>query len=414
MEGTEPIEGWIKSLDKLMETIKLEQSGDISEKSVLKMRHILSELENFMPAHACLGGAIKIISVLFNPAKLLPSLSYDMKTFSRKIQSSDDEKRLQHLLPTINEIKQLFVKVNSENNLIIRNDVKEMMSVIKYQTKFVKIDVEDMRVLLHNTYKLAIDIKFQKTVDEIESIYETTMDDSNPFNEKMEVLEKKFAQLRFWSRDYLHADVIKKYLKVVHEEDEKHGIQSKICEHVANYIVVVFTKYLHLIVIHFAVQNDIDNVNEELENFSKWYEKLLESYKDISRGYIFRPGYSLADSLSLTPEMKELTQIERKASDIHSKCIEELELNQLDRHLRHFLEKTGLLTPDNVKIFVREEMTFDVLVDFSDGDLKTIGFKKLVMRKRILKAMKEYDPEGKTNFTANLQLRGIQKVIILK
>ena len=108
--GTEPIEGWIKSLDKLMETIKLEQSGDISEKSVLKMRHILSELENFMPAHACLGGAIKIISVLFNPAKSLPSFSNDMKTFSRKIQSSDDEKRLEHLLPTINEIKQLFVK----------------------------------------------------------------------------------------------------------------------------------------------------------------------------------------------------------------------------------------------------------------------------------------------------------------
>ena len=86
MEGTTPIEGWIKSLNKLIESIEWEQSGDISEKSVLKMRHVLSELENFMPAHACLGGAIKIISVLFNPAKSLPSLSYDMKTFSRKIQ----------------------------------------------------------------------------------------------------------------------------------------------------------------------------------------------------------------------------------------------------------------------------------------------------------------------------------------
>ena len=175
----------------------------------------------------------------------------------------------------------------------------------------------------------------------------------------------------------------------------------------ANYIVVVFTKYLQLIVTHFALQNDIDNVVEELEHFSKWYEKLLENYKNISRGYIFRPGYSLADSLSLTPEMKKLTQIERKASDKHSKCIEELELKQLDRHLCHFLEKTGLLTPDNVKIFVREEMTFDVLVDFSDGDLKTIGFKKLAMRKRILKAIKEYDPEGKTHFTAVLQITGI-------
>ena len=407
LEGTDPIEGWIKSLNELMETIKVEQSGDFSEESVQKMSHILSELENFMPAHACLGGAIKIVSVLFNPAKSLPLLSCDMKTFASKIQSCDDDKRQNHLLPTINEIKQLFLKVNLENNLIIRNDVKEMVSVLKYQTQFMKIDEEDMRIVLHNTYKLAIDMKFQKTVDEIECIYEATMDDSNPFDEKMEVLERKSARLRFWSRDYLNADVIKKYLKVVHEEDEKHGIQSKICEHVANYIVVVFTKYLQLIVTHFTLQNDIDNVIEELENFSKWYEKLLENYKNVSRGYIFRPGYSLADSLSLTPKMKELTRIERKASDKHSKCIEELELNQLDRHLCHFLEKTGLLTPDNVKIFVREEMTFDVLVDFSDGDLKTIGFKKLVMRKRILKAMKEYDPEGKTNFTANLQIRGI-------
>ena len=102
-----------------METIKVEQSGDISEKSIQKMSHILSELENFMPAHACLGGAIKIISVLFNPAKSLPSWNYDMKTFTTKIQSSGDEKRQEHLLPTINEIKQLFVKVNLENNLII-------------------------------------------------------------------------------------------------------------------------------------------------------------------------------------------------------------------------------------------------------------------------------------------------------
>ena len=69
--------------------------------------------------------------------------------------------------------------------------------------------------------------------------------------------------------------------------------------------------------------------------------------------------------------------------------------------------KTGLLTPDNVKIFVREEMTFDVLVDFSEGDLKTLGFKKLVMRKKILKAMKKYNPEGKKIFTADLQSREI-------
>ena len=76
LEETDPIERWINSLNELMETIKLEQSGDISEKSVLKMSHILSELENFMPAHAGLGGAIKNVSVLFNPAKSLPSLLY--------------------------------------------------------------------------------------------------------------------------------------------------------------------------------------------------------------------------------------------------------------------------------------------------------------------------------------------------
>ena len=52
-------------------------------------------------------------------------------------------------------------------------------------------------------------------------------------------------------------------------------------------------------------------------------------------------------------------------------------------------------------------MTFDVLVDFSEGDLKTLGFKKLVMRKKILKAMKKYNPEGKKIFTADLQSREI-------
>ena len=98
----------------------------------------------------------------------------------------------------------------------------------------------------------------------------------------------------------------------------------------------------------------------------------------------------------------KMSRIEKDATNSHKTCMEELEL---DIHIRNILEKSELLTLENVQKFVSQKVTFEDLkdsngqVNVSHGDLESIGFTEFRPRKKILKELKEYVPEGNFHIT---------------
>ena len=196
------------------------------------------------------------------------------------------------------------------------------------------------------------------------------------------LLENYLFELQTIAQQSLNPDKVSSYLKAIKQTEE-----VEMCEQMFLYVILTRSKYLQLMSAYFIFKNDTERVGVEFENFNNDFHDFLDSYRAVV-GEDFSPSLTPSSILIQTCQnndagrtLPDLTE----TGNGSQKC-------ETRDEMQAFLHKLGL--NDLHEMFVKEEITMELLPKLSDDDFKGIGVSKLGHRRKILEAVANLNKEG--------------------
>ena len=212
----------------------------------------------------------------------------------------------------------------------------------------------------------------QDGIERVDAAYETFLMQRN-----FEDFRNFAFELQTDAKAKLNPKRIREYLEII-----KDTSGADMCCVVFHYIIVVLGKYLQMMVAYHIHKEDPDRVTKEFEFFNSNYEQLVFDFTDLT-GLEFIPG-NIPNPNVMKTKLKESLPKPVKLDPKIVTFLENLKLGELK------------------KIFEKEELTMEELLEFSGDDLKEIGIRLIKHRKAILKGFEAFSQSGSIPRLASL------------
>jgi len=198
---------------------------------------------------------------------------------------------------------------------------------------------------------MVCDIQYKNGIDRIEATYEAFINGSS--NVERVIMRFSHYAMEFQTEFYQHmkTEKITKFLKIVMEKD---GADA--CRAMCQYILVVKSKYLQIMVMYFIYQNEPDTVAKEFEKFNRDFYDFQSNFEKIVRE-------------SKVPGAWD------QPNTVHN-----------------FLEACGLIKYE--ENFQAQNVRIEDLLDMDDSEMQEIGVKNYRDRKILKKAIQDHRAQG--------------------
>ena len=271
-----------KSATYIKDTLAQVRSKPWAEPLGISMKGTASVLEilgTVVPGLGFAAGALKLGGSIFNPDASLAHLKDETTILKETILKCNDpalKTMLQQRIEDINE------KISNTSDEIlqdleeVRKQVQDNAKLVAEDMKNLEVDITEIKDVVHMTFKLAIDIRFRESIEEVEAAFDNYLDGAENLETTFKSLENYIYEFQAKGKHALGPEKIRSYLKATLEY---YGIDM--CHKILNYVLVVRAKYLQLVVAYFTFNIDTNRVTKEFDSFNLYVYQMQYIYKDI-------------------------------------------------------------------------------------------------------------------------------------
>ena len=377
-------------LHETLHILKSRQANIKTEDHMRDAMHILESFGNYLPALQYLGGALRISAVMSNQFPSAAVLRKETCAFEAYLIKSTDEKRRNSCLPLITEIINKFSELEKIDLEIVREDLEKTLEAIRKETaKELVSNFSLQNLFTNNDDDINLNHDHQTLIQEIDQSHAKILKNQSNIRDTLCTMDKSIKHLMEEFKLKLNPLEVRVYLEKWTHNNKIEKIQNTI-ERFVNYLIIIYCKYLQITIVYLTFNQMAEEMTIEFQNFVKDHYEITKMYDEIV-GESFKPGNV---PLSFSHRSKASSRVLNKRS---------LDEITLDDKVEKFLKDNGLLNQDIAQAFVTQGVTFDILQDFTDEDLKNMGINEIGYRKRILKAIAKYPHDGK-----ELSCKGLQ------
>lgn len=168
---------------------------------------------------------------------------------------------------------------------------------------------------------------------------------------------------------------IQEYMTIIYKE----GGGLSMCQYVMDYIVVVLSKYLQMMVSYYIFREDSARVTSQFEQFNEHFENFSNIFAKVT-GTAYRPGCKLI----CQKPIEKMTHL--------AKAPEQNARKQLSSDLHTFLMKNDLT--DLEDIFQRKSIELDDVLEMDKNEIEEVGIKTYKQRKHLWRAIQDHIAGG--------------------
>ena len=227
---------------------------------------VLETLGRFVPGLGYAAGALKLGGAIFNPQTSVAHLKHETAILKETILKCNDPTTKTVLQQRIESMNEKISKASDE----ILQDLEEVKKQVQANAKLVAEDMKNLEVgiteikdIMHMTFKLAIDIRFKESIEEVEAAFDNYVDGAGSLETTFKSLDSYLYEFQAKGKRALGPEKIRSYLKAILEY---YGMDM--CHQILNYVLVVRAKYLQLIVAYLTFNNDTNRLAKEFESFN--------------------------------------------------------------------------------------------------------------------------------------------------
>ena len=378
-------------LHETLHILKSRQANVEIEDHMREAMHILESFGNYLPALQYLGGALRISAVMSNQLPSATILRKETCAFEACLIKSSNEKRRNCCLPLVTEIINKFSELEKIDLELIREDLEKTLEAIRKEMAKELVSNFSLQNLFTNIDDdITLNHDHQVLIQEIDRSYAKILRNQSNIRDTLCTMDKSFIYLIEEFKSKLNPLEVRLYLEKLKNNVKTEKSQNPI-ERFINYLIIIYCKYLQITIVYLTFNQKAEEIAIEFQNFVKNYYEITKMYHEVV-GEIFKPGNV---PLSFSHRSKVSSMVTNKRS---------LDEITLDDNVEKFLKDNGLLNQDIAQVFVTQGVTFDILQDFTDEDLKNMGINEIGYRKRILKAIAKYPQDGKELFCERFQI----------
>ena len=365
-----------------MHILKSRPVDDKIDDNVRNAMYILESFENFLPALQYLGGALRIGALNSSRINSIKYLSKETSKLEEGLIKSNDAKRKSSYQPLITEIKDKFKELEMKDLELLHEDLMKIIDAIRKET----VNEATSNLTLQNVCNFYKEMSFnhQNLLEKIDQSYSKIIQGSKNLKEILTSLENTIQQIFKEFKAKMGPQQVLLHLNKLNQNENIRN-KKKAAEYFTNFILISHCKYLQIVVIYLTFNHMVEEMSSEFKYFVESYHEITRVYSEVM-GDQFKPRSIPWKTLNHNNEKKNPSISSNKRS---------LDEISLDDKIEKFLKDNGLLNQDIIQAFVTQGVTFDILLDFTDEDLKNIGINELGYRKRILKAISKQYQEGK-------------------
>lgn len=362
-----------EGLDKIRDKTWAEPLG----KGLAIGGQIVTGMGNLVPGIGILGGAMAFGASLLNPEPTIADLQLELKEIKLEISDPSQSKTVLRALQR--QQKDLEEKIENPLGEIksnfeeIKTDMKKIFKSIEEESLGFSDDVSKLKDVISQTFLLVADVKYRDGIDKIDAAYEVFITEAS--TGQFDDFKQYVFELKTIATQNLAPKRIMEYMKIIYSD----GGGIPMCQSVMDYIVIVISKYLQMMVAYAIFKEDSERVTSQFELFNEQYSSFVDIFKKVTN-LVYKPGSEIVHQKPIAKVSPMSDGRPHKKSDASN------------RELESFLLKYGLVMLGET--FQKKNINFEDVLDMDKDEMEEVGITSYKHRKLLWRAIQNHTAEG--------------------